>query len=144
MKKQSLQILHRYRQHLLEREQALIQDKIAEENVQKARVLQLQARIQETHEAKLKAATGAELNVLDEAAAYLHGRAIMAHRALSLAKTAREEAMARTIKAKEERDQVGIVIENGRLKWRQEQDHAERVQLDDLTTTRYAMTMGGL
>jgi hypothetical protein len=55
MKKQSLEILYRFRKHLLEKEQIVLQDKIAEENQQKARLLQLQARVQATHNAKSKA-----------------------------------------------------------------------------------------
>jgi hypothetical protein len=51
MKKQSLEILYRFRKHLLEKEQIVLQDKIAEENQQKARLLQLQARVQATHNA---------------------------------------------------------------------------------------------
>jgi hypothetical protein len=78
MKKQSLEILHRYRKHLLEKDQIVLQDKIAEENQQKARLLQLQSRVQATHEAKLKATSAEELRALDEAAAYLHGRMTLA------------------------------------------------------------------
>jgi hypothetical protein len=69
MKKQSLEILYRFRKHLLEKEQIVLQDKIAEENQQKARLLQLQARVQATHNAKSKATTVEELRALDEAAA---------------------------------------------------------------------------
>ena len=72
MKKKSLSILHRYRDHLLEREQINLQEKIADENNQKpARLLQLQARVKATHEAKASAKTVEEMKSLDEAAAYL-------------------------------------------------------------------------
>jgi len=71
MKKKSLSILHRYREHLLEREQINLQEKIAEENNQKARLLQLQERVRATHEAKASAKTVEEVKSLDEAAAYL-------------------------------------------------------------------------
>jgi hypothetical protein len=46
MKRQSLEILYRHRKHLLEKEQIVLQDKIAEENQQKLRLLHLQERIQ--------------------------------------------------------------------------------------------------
>jgi flagellar export protein FliJ len=144
MKKPTLEILHRYRKHLLEREQAALQDRWAEENTQKARILQLQTRVQETHEAKLKATSAAELCTLDDAAAYLHGRTTMAQRALSLARAAREEAVDRMLTCKKERDQVGMVIENDRRRWVREQDESERLQADDLATARYAMRAGNV
>ena len=61
MKKKSLSILHRYRDHLLEREQINLQEKLADENNQKARLLQLQARVKATHDAKASAKTVEEL-----------------------------------------------------------------------------------
>ena len=144
MKKPTLEILHRYRKHLLEREQAALQERWAEENAQKTRISQLQVRVQETHEAKLKATSASELCALDDAAAYLHGRSTMAQRALSLARSAREEAVEKMLTCKQERDQVGLVIENGRRRWLREQDEAERLQADDLATARYAMRNGNV
>jgi hypothetical protein len=139
MKKQTLEILHRYRKHLLEREQAAIQDRLAEENTQKARLLQLQSRVADTHQAKLRATSSADLCALDSAANYLHGRVTMAHRALGIARMAREEAMERTIQMKKERDQVGLMIENDRRQFVRAQDDAERLELNDMATARHAM-----
>jgi len=143
MKKKSLEILHRYRAHLLEREQIILQDKIAEENAQKARLLQLQARVKETHEAKLKARSIEELRELDESAAYLHNRMTLARRAIALCTKMREEATQRTLETKQSRDQVEQLIEHAALLRAREQDHAERRQIDELVTARYAMTSGG-
>jgi hypothetical protein len=144
MKKQTLEILHRYRKHLLEREQAAIQDRMAEENTQKARLLQLQSRVADTHQAKLRARSSADLSSLDNAATYLHGRVTMAHRALGLARMAREEAMERTIQLKKERDQVGLMIENDRRQFVRAQDDAERLELNDMATARHAMAARGV
>ena len=101
MKKKSLSILHRYRDHLLEREQINLQEKIADENNQKARLLQLQTRVKATHEAKANAKTVEEMKSLDEAAAYLHSRMTLARRAIQLTSAAREEAMAQTLRTKQ-------------------------------------------
>jgi len=144
MKKKSLSILHRYRNHLLEREQINLADKIADENLQKARLLQLQVRVRATHDAKASAKTVEELRALDDAAAYLHGRMTLARRAIALTATAREEAMAQTIKTKQARDQVGLLMEKGKIKLRREHDEKERNQIDELVTSRYAMGLGGL
>jgi hypothetical protein len=144
MKKQSLEILYRFRSHLLEKEQVALQDKIAEENQQKVRLLQLQQRIQTTHNAKLKAKTVEELRQLDEAAAYLNGRLTLAKRAVSVAGQAREDALSRTLKIKQARDQIGILIEKGRRAYIAELDDSERKQLDDLVTSRFAMAMRGV
>jgi len=143
MKKKSLSILHRYRDHLLEREQINLQDKIADENNQKARLLQLQARVKATHEAKANAKTVEEMCALDDAAAYLHSRMTLARRAISLTTAAREEAMAQTIKTKQARDQVKMLIEKGKVLDRLEHDDKERKQIDELVTSRYAMGLGG-
>jgi transposase len=144
MKKTSLSILHRYRAHLLEREQIILQEKISEETNQKARLLQLQARIKATHEAKVRARTVEEMRALDEAAAYLHTRVTLAKRAVSLTGQAREEATAQTIKTKQSRDQVSMLIENTRIVERQEHDARERSQIDDLVTARYALGLEGV
>jgi len=144
MKKKSLTVLHRYRNHLLEREQINLADKIADENQQKARLLQLQARVAATHEAKARAKTVEEIRALDEAAAYLHGRMTLARRAIALTAQAREEATAQTLKTKQARDQVGLLIEKGRFKLRREHDEKERNQIDELVTSRYAMGLGGI
>jgi flagellar biosynthesis chaperone FliJ len=143
MKKKSLSILHRYRNHLLERDQVNLQEKIADENVQKARLLQLQARVKAAHEAKAGAKSVEELKSLDEAAAYLHSRMTLARRAISLTAQAREEAMAQAIRTKQARDQVATLIEKGKAQFRREHDLKERNQIDDLTTARYAMGLGG-
>src|ERR1700761_8017118 len=100
MKKQSLEILYRYRKHLLEKEQIALQDKIAEENQQKLRLLQLQGRVQETHNAKARAGSVEEICSLDEAAAYLHSRMTLAKRAISISTQARQDAVERTLKTK--------------------------------------------
>jgi hypothetical protein len=144
MKKQSLEILHRYRKHLLEKDQITLQDKIADENQQKARLLQLQARVKATHEAKLKATTPEELCALDDAAAYLHGRMTLARRAIQLTGVARQEALERTLKTKQSRDQIGLLMEKERMERLRFQDEAERKQIDELVTSRYAMTLRGL
>jgi flagellar export protein FliJ len=144
MKKKSLSILHRYRNHLLEREQVNLQEKIADENVQKARLLQLQARVKATHEAKAGATTIEEMRALDDAAAYLHGRMTLAKRAIALTAQVREEAMTQTIKAKQQRDQVALMIEKNRVRLNREREEKERIQIDDLTTARYAMGLEGL
>jgi flagellar export protein FliJ len=144
MKNKSLTILHRYRNHLLEREQVNLQEKIADENVQKARLLQLQARVKATHEAKAGASTIEEMRALDDAAAYLHSRMTLAKRAIALTTQVREEAMTQTIKAKQERDQVALIIEKNRVRMNREFEEKERNQIDDLTTSRYAMSLGGL
>jgi hypothetical protein len=144
MKKKSLTILHHYRNHLLEREQVNLQEKIADENVQKARLLQLQARVKATHEAKAGASTIEQMRSLDEAAAYLHSRMTLAKRAIALTGQVREEAMMQTIKAKQARDQVGLMIEKHRVRLNHEREEKERNQIDDLTTARYAMGLGGL
>ena len=141
MKRQTLEILYRYRKHLLEKEQIVLQDKLAEENQQKARLLQLQARVQETHNAKAKARTGEELSMLDESAAYLHGRMTMARRAISLSGQARQEAVERTLKTKQSLDQIGSLLEKGRCERITELDESERRQLDELVTSRYAMAL---
>ena len=143
MKKKSLSILHRYRDHLLEREQINLQEKIADENNQKARLLQLQARVKATHEAKASAKTVEEMKSLDEAAAYLHSRMTLAKRAIQLTSVAREEAMQQTLRTKQGRDQVAMLIEKDRIFERQEYDHKERNQIDELVTSRYAMGLGG-
>lgn len=144
MKRQSLEILYRYRKHLLEKEQIVLQDKIAEENQQKVRLLQLQARVHETHNAKIKATTVEELLTLDEAAAYLHGRMTMAKRAISLSGQARQEAVERTLKTKQSLDQIGLLLEKGRRARVTELDESERRQLDELVTSRYAMALRGV
>jgi flagellar export protein FliJ len=144
MKKQSLEILYRYRKHLLEKEQIDLQDKLAEENQQKVRLLQLQARVQATHNAKGKATSVEELRALDEAAAYLHGRITMARRAVSLSGQAREEAVERTLKTKQSLDQIGLLLEKGRRKHLAAMDESERRQLDELVTSRYAMALRGV
>jgi hypothetical protein len=144
MKKQSLEILYRYRGHLLEREQIVLQDKIAEENQQKVRLLQLQARIQTTHNAKAKATTVEELRALDESAAYLHGRLTLAKRAVSIAGQAREEALERTLKTKQSRDQIGMLLEQGRRAYLVEMDESERREMDEMVTSRYAMALRGV
>jgi hypothetical protein len=144
MKKQTLDILYRYRKHLLEREQAAIQDRLAEENTQKVRLLQLEARVAETHRAKLRATSSADLTALDEAAAYLHTRVTMAKRALHIARQTREETVARTLQLKKERDQVGMMLESDRRQFVRAQDDAERIELNDMATARYAMAAGGL
>jgi hypothetical protein len=144
MKRQSLEILYRHRKHLLEKEQILLQDKIAEENQQKVRLLQLQARVQETHNAKARAASVEEMRALDEAAAYLHGRMTLAKRAISLSGQARQEAVERTLKTKQSLDQIGLLLENGRRQRHAELDEAERRQLDELVTSRYAMALRGV
>jgi serine protease inhibitor ecotin len=144
MKKKSLSILHRYRNHVLEREQVNLQDKIADENVQKARLMQLQSRVKATHDAKASAKTVEELRALDDAAAYLHSRMTLAKRAISLTAQAREEALTQTIKAKQARDQVAMLLEKGRLLDRLEYDENERKHNDDLVTARYALGLGGL
>jgi len=144
MKKHSLDILFRYRKHLLEKEQITLQDKIAEENQQKARLLQLQARVQATHEAKAKAGSVEEIRALDDAAAYLHGRIILAKRAVTLTGQAREEALSQTLKSKQARDQIGLLIENGRVAHARAMDDSERKQIDELVTSRYATAFGAL
>jgi flagellar export protein FliJ len=144
MKKKSLTVLHRYRNHLLEREQINLADRIADENVQKARLLQLQARVRATHEAKAQAKTVEEIRALDGAAAYLHSRMTLARRAIALTTQAREDATEQTIKTKQARDQVGTLIEKGKIQLRREHDEKERNQIDELVTSRYAMGLGGL
>ena len=81
---------------------------------------------------------------LDEAATYLNSRMTMAQRALGLARAAREEAVARTLQLKKERDQVGLLLDKNRQDYIREQDAAERNQLNELATARYAMAAGGL
>jgi flagellar export protein FliJ len=144
MKKKTLDILHRYRNHLLEREQINLQDKLADENQQKARLLQLQSRVHATHEAKANARSVEELRALDDAAAYLHGRMILARRAVTLTAQAREAAMQQAIKAKQSRDQLGTLLEKGRILSRREDDEKERKQIDELVTSRYAAGLGGI
>jgi hypothetical protein len=144
MKKQSLEILYRYRNHLLEKEQINLQDRIAEENQQKARLLQLQARVKETHDAKLKARSVEELCTLDESAAYLHSRMTMARRAIGLAGQARAEALDRTLKAKQARDQIGLLLEKNRRDHIRSMDKTERHQLDEMVASRYAMALRGV
>ncbi len=140
MKKQSLQILHRYRTYLLEMEQITLQEKIVEENQQKQRLAHLQARIQTTHQAKAQANHVEDLCSLDEAAAYLHGRVTLARRAITLSGQAREEALDRTLASKKARDQIGLLLEKERLERARARDEAERSLLDELATSRYAMT----
>ena len=144
MKKKSLEILLRHRTHLLEKDQIILQDKIGEESQQKIRLLQLQARVQATHNAKARASSVEEIRALDEAAAYLHSRVTMAKRAVALSTQAKEEALNRTLKAKQSRDQVGIMLENRRQARRREEDESERKQIDELVTSRYAMAFGGV
>jgi flagellar export protein FliJ len=144
MKKNSLSILYRYRKHLLEKEQINLQDKIADETQQKARLRQLQARVTATHEAKLKATSVEEMRALDDAAAYLHSRITLAKRAVNLTGQAREEALGQTLKTKQERDQVGLMIENDRVIEQRARDDSERKQIDELVTSRYAAAPGAL
>jgi flagellar export protein FliJ len=144
MKKSSLDILYRYRKHLLEKEQIALQDKIADENQQKARLLQLQARVQATHEAKLGARSVEEMRALDDAAAYLHGRITMAKRAVTITTQAREDAMNSTLKSKQARDQVGLLIDNDRTEHRRAIDESERKQIDEMVTSRYAIAFEAL
>ena len=144
MKTKSLNILHRYRKHVLEQAQAAIADALAEENNQKVRVLQLRQRIAHTHEAKLRASSSADLTSLDEAAAYLHGRIIMAERALVLARGAREQAVARVVELKKERDQVGHLLDRQKQEWVRAQDENERQELNDIALARHALAAGGL
>lgn len=143
MKKKSLEILHRHRQHLLERDQIALQEKLAEENQQKVRLLQLQARVQATHNAKARAGSVEEIRALDDAAHYLHNRITLAKRAVSLSSQAREDALIRTLKAKQSCDQVGMMIDKARTERRRLADDAEKRQIDELVTARYAMTLGG-
>ena len=84
------------------------------------------------------------MRALDEAAAYLHGRITMAKRAVSLSGQSREEALQRTLKVKQSRDQVASMLEKGRVERRRRDDDSEKRQLDELVTSRYAMTLGGL
>ena len=128
----------------MEKDQIVLQDKIAEENQQKARLLQLQARVQETHQAKSKAASVEELRALDESAAYLQSRMTLARRALSLAGQERAEALDRTLKSKQSRDQIGLLLENGRRELRHTLDESERRHVDELVTSRYAMALRGV
>jgi hypothetical protein len=144
MKKQSLDILYRHRTHLLEKEQVVLQDKIAEENQQKVRLLQLQARVQATHNAKARATTVEEIRALDEAAAYLHGRIILAKRAVAISTQTKEDSLDRTLKTKQSRDQVGLMIDKAHREHRHQEDEAEKRHLDELVTSRYAMALGGL
>jgi hypothetical protein len=144
MKKQSLEILYRYRQHLLEKEQINLQDKIAEENQQKMRLLQLHARVQETHNAKARAGTVEEIRSLDEAAAYLHGRMVMAKRAIGISAQARQDAVEQTLKTKKSLDQIGLLLEKGRREHRAVLDESERREMDELVTSRYAMALRGV
>ncbi len=144
MKKQSLEILYRYRSHLLEKEQIELQDKIAEENQQKVRMLQLQNRIQTTHNAKAKASSVEELRALDDAAAYLAGRLTLAKRAVAVATQSREHALERTLKTKQSRDQIGLLLEQGRRDYVAQLDEAERKEIDEMVTSRYAMAMRGV
>jgi len=144
MKRQSLEILYRYRKHLLEKDQIALQDRIAEENQQKLRLAQLQARVQETHNAKLKSRTVEELCSLDEAAAYLHGRMTLARRAIGISSHARQEAVEKTLKTKQSLDQIEALLEKGRRQHQIEVDEAERHQLDELVTSRYAMALRGV
>jgi hypothetical protein len=144
MKKQSLEILHRHRTHLLEKDQIFLQDKIAEESQQKIRLLQLQARVQETHNAKARAGSVEEIRALDEAAAYLHSRITLAKRAVALSSQAREIALQTTLKAKQSRDQIGLMMEKAKMQRRRDLDESEKRQIDELVTSRYAMTFGGL
>ncbi len=144
MKKQSLEILHRHRTHQLEKEQIILQDKIADENQQKIRLLQLQARVQSTHNAKARAASVEEIRALDEAAAYLHSRITLAKRAVQLSAQAREEALNRTLQVKQSRDQVGSMIEKVRVEQRRLDDNNEKKQMDELVTSRYAIALGAL
>ena len=144
MKKQTLDLLHRYRKHLLEREQVSIVERLAEENAQKVRLLQLQQRVTETHQAKLRASSSADLTALDEAASYLHGRVTMAQRALNLARRAREEAVAAALQLKKERDQVGLMLENDRRQALRARDEAERLELNDMASARYVMAAGNV
>jgi hypothetical protein len=144
MKKQSLEILYRYRKHLVEREQAAIADRLADENNQKVRVLELKQRVAQTHEAKLRCTSPADLVALDQAAAYLHGRVTLATRALSVARASREETVNRTLQLKKERDQVALLLEKNRRQRIREQDEAERHQLNEIAIVRHAMAAGGL
>jgi hypothetical protein len=144
MKKQSLEILYRYRKHLLEREQINLQDKIAEENQQKIRLAQLQARVQNTHNEKLKARTVDDLRSLDEAAAYLHSRMTLAKRAIQLCANARQQAVESTLKTKLSLDQIGAMLENNKRQMKAEFDESERIALDELVTSRYAMALRGV
>ncbi len=52
--------------------------------------------------------------------------------------------MAQTLKAKQGRDQIGLLIEKGKLQFRREQDEKERKQIDELVTSRYAMALRGV
>jgi len=144
MKKQSLEILYRYRKHLLEKEQINLQDKIAEENQQKLRLVQLQARVQATHNEKLKARTVEELRALDSAASYLHTRMTLAKRAIQLSGSARQQAVDSTLKTKLSLDQIGAMLENNKRKLKAEMDVSERNALDELVTSRYAMALRGV
>ena len=141
MKKKSLDLLHRYRRHLLDQAQGAIADALAEENNQKVRVLQLRQRIAQTHEAKLRATSSADLTSLDEAAAYLNGRLIMAERALVLARGVREQAVAHVIELKKERDQVGHLLDRHKQEWIRVQDETERQQLNEIALARHTMAM---
>ena len=144
MKKQSLEILYRYRKHLLDKEQIALQDKIADENQQKLRLVQLQARVQATHNAKARATSVDELRLLDDAAAYLHTRMTLAKRGIALCAQARQDAVEQTLKTKQSLDQVGLMLEKGRRKFMQEMDDAERKQIDEMVTSRYAMALRGV
>jgi len=104
----------------------------------------LQARVKATHEAKASAKTVEEVKAFDEAAAYLHSRMTLAKRAIQLTSVAREEAMQQTLRTKQGRDQVAMLLEKGRILDRQEHDHKERNQIDELVTSRYAMGLGGV
>jgi hypothetical protein len=143
VKKKSLDILHRYRKHILDEAQAAIANALSEENNQKVRVLQLRQRIAQTHHAKLHATSSADLMSHDESATYLHGRVIMAERALVLARSAREQAVARVLELKKERDQIGHLIDNQKREWIRTQDEAERNQINELVTARHALTAAG-
>jgi len=63
----------------------------------------------------------------------------MAERALTLSRRAREQAVARVLELKKERDQIGRLIENNRRAWHQAQEESERAQLNDLATARHAL-----
>jgi hypothetical protein len=144
MKKKSLGVVFRYRKHLLEKDQIALQDRIAEENQQKLRLLQLEARVQATHNAKARAGTVEEIRALDSAAAYLHSRMVLAKRAIILSARSRQEAVDKTLQTKQSLDQIGHLIEAGIREEIAAVDEAERKSLDELVTSRYAMALGGI
>lgn len=138
MNRHAMETLHKYRLHLLSANQVVLQKKIAEEHDQEARLREIEDRIGHLQKAKGSAVSVADLCHFDSAGAYMQCRKTMANRALSLAKTAHQDALEKTVQTKISGDQVEIIIKHHDRDKNYQQGVFEQQRLDDIVSGKFA------